>query len=208
MLQNKFLFNQSSVSLEIIGLPDYSTNENEDNISIISGSFFIDEIGSIPYIFAYPYGEYNLIAKKVAEENFEASFGQHSGSAHPSLGFHELPRFAMNEAYGSRERLVEAVNTLPFIVSEIYPENPVIKENPPSYGFTLKKEYSQVDQLQCFISGIGEANVTVIGRRVEVRSEKKFYRPRHRVNCTMPGENRRWHWLGTVSYTHLRAHET
>ena len=36
MLQNKFLFNQSSVSLEILGLPDYSTNENKENISIIS----------------------------------------------------------------------------------------------------------------------------------------------------------------------------
>ena len=36
MLQNKFLFNQSSVSLEIIGLPDYSNNENKDFISIIS----------------------------------------------------------------------------------------------------------------------------------------------------------------------------
>ena len=36
MLQNKISFNQSSVSLEIIGLPDYSNNENIDNISIIS----------------------------------------------------------------------------------------------------------------------------------------------------------------------------
>jgi len=36
MLQNKFLFNQSSVSLEIIGLPDYSNNENKEKISIIS----------------------------------------------------------------------------------------------------------------------------------------------------------------------------
>ena len=36
MLQNKFLFNQSSVSLEIIGLPDYSKNELKDEISIIS----------------------------------------------------------------------------------------------------------------------------------------------------------------------------
>ncbi len=36
MLQNKLLFNQSSVSLEIIGLPDYSNNENKDEISIIS----------------------------------------------------------------------------------------------------------------------------------------------------------------------------
>ena len=36
MLQNKFLFNQSAVSLEIVGLPDYSNNENKENISIIS----------------------------------------------------------------------------------------------------------------------------------------------------------------------------
>ena len=36
MLQNKLLFNQSSVSLEIIGLPDYSNNENKDQISIIT----------------------------------------------------------------------------------------------------------------------------------------------------------------------------
>ena len=36
MMQNKLSFHQSSVSLEIIGLPDYSNNENNDQISIIS----------------------------------------------------------------------------------------------------------------------------------------------------------------------------
>ena len=36
MIQNKLFFNQSSASLEIIGLPDYSINENKDQISIIS----------------------------------------------------------------------------------------------------------------------------------------------------------------------------
>ena len=36
MLQNKLIFNQSSVSLEIIGLPDFSNNEDNDQISIIS----------------------------------------------------------------------------------------------------------------------------------------------------------------------------
>ena len=36
MLQNKILFNQSSVNLEIIGLPDFSNNESKDKISIIS----------------------------------------------------------------------------------------------------------------------------------------------------------------------------
>jgi len=35
-MQNKLSFHQSSVSLEIIGLPDYSYNEKKDQISIIS----------------------------------------------------------------------------------------------------------------------------------------------------------------------------
>ena len=36
MLQNKYSFNQSSTELEISGLPDYSNNDKQDNISIIS----------------------------------------------------------------------------------------------------------------------------------------------------------------------------
>ena len=36
MMQNRLSFHQTSVSLEIIGLPDYSNNENKDQISIIS----------------------------------------------------------------------------------------------------------------------------------------------------------------------------
>ena len=36
MIQNKLSFHQSLASLEIIGLPDYSNNENKDQISIIS----------------------------------------------------------------------------------------------------------------------------------------------------------------------------
>jgi len=36
MMQNKLSFHQSSASLEVIGLPDYSNNEYKDQISIIS----------------------------------------------------------------------------------------------------------------------------------------------------------------------------
>ena len=35
-MQNRLIFHQSSVNLEIIGLPDFSNNENKDQISIIS----------------------------------------------------------------------------------------------------------------------------------------------------------------------------
>ena len=36
MLQNKYSFNQSSTELVISGLPDYSNNDDKDNISIVS----------------------------------------------------------------------------------------------------------------------------------------------------------------------------
>tara|TARA_Y100000589_G_C27099439_1_gene607387 strand:+ start:76 stop:666 length:591 start_codon:yes stop_codon:yes gene_type:complete len=36
MLQNKYTFNQSSALLEIVGVPDYSKNDNKNKISIIS----------------------------------------------------------------------------------------------------------------------------------------------------------------------------
>ena len=36
MLQNKYSFNQSSTELVITGIPDYSNNDNNDDISIVS----------------------------------------------------------------------------------------------------------------------------------------------------------------------------
>ena len=59
-----------------------------------------------PDLFAYPYGEYSLeVIDIVKEAGFIASFGQNSGIAHGFNGFFELPRFAMNEQYGTRDRL-------------------------------------------------------------------------------------------------------
>ena len=161
-----------------------------------SNNRFKSELGEIPKLFAYPYGEYNLTARKLAEEVFDASFGQHSGASHASLGFHELPRFAMNETYGSIDRFIMAAGSLPFIVNEINPSDPVVVENPPSYGFTLENGFDKVKKLKCFVSNIGEAKVTVLGKRIEVRSPKPFYKPRHRINCTMPSSEGRWHWFG------------
>ena len=47
MMQNKLSFHQSSVSLEIIGLPDYSNNENEEIIikSLLTLSLCISNHG-------------------------------------------------------------------------------------------------------------------------------------------------------------------
>ena len=164
----------------------------------ISNKRFIDEIGSKPKIFAYPYGEYNLeVLEQVKLQGFNAAFGQHSGVAHRSLGLYELPRFAMNEKYGGMDRFLLAVNALPMPVSDISPRDPVISKNPPSYGFTLSELIEPKNAVKCFANNGLKTETNRLGKnRIEVRLSGPFFKGRGRINCTMAGKNNRWRWLG------------
>ncbi len=164
----------------------------------ISNKRFIDEIGSTPKIFAYPYGEYNLeVIDQVKLNGFIAAFGQHSGVAHKSLGLYELPRFAMNEKYGGMERFLLAVNALPMPISDLSPKEPVISKNPPSYGFTLSDLIEPKNAIRCFANNGLETKTKRLGKnRIEVRLSGPFIKGRGRINCTMAGKNNRWRWLG------------
>jgi peptidoglycan/xylan/chitin deacetylase (PgdA/CDA1 family) len=163
----------------------------------VSNDRFLAELGIRPTLFAYPYGEYNLgVIDLVKAAGFEAAFGQNSGVAHGYDGFFELPRFAMNEQYGNRERLELAINGLPLKVGEIVPADVVLSENPPLYGFTLASDMDQERQLRCFNSKYGKLDVAIIGRRAEIRMPGPLVGKRARVNCTMPGPEGRWHWFG------------
>ena len=164
----------------------------------ISNKRFIDEIGSAPKIFAYPYGEYNLeVLEQVKLHGFVAAFGQHSGAAHKSLGMYELPRFAMNEKYGDMDRFLLAVNALPMPISDLSPKNPVISRNPPSYGFTLSDKIEPKNAIRCFANNSLKTNTKRLGKhRIEIRLSGPFLKGRGRINCTMAGKDSRWRWLG------------
>ena len=173
-----------------------SMAENEKELRV-SNERFLAELGMRPTLFAYPYGEYNLdVIDLVKEAGFEAAFGQNSGVAHGYDGFFELPRFAMNEQYGNRERLELAINGLPLKVTQLVPEDVVLAENPPLYGFTLAADMDKERQLRCFNSKYGKLDVAIIGRRAEIRMPGPLVGKRSRVNCTMPGPDGRWRWFG------------
>lgn len=151
-----------------------------------------------PPIFGYPYGEWTRAAAQALERaGFAAAFGQHSGVAHISLGMYGLPRFALSQSYGDSERFRIAVNALPLPLRELVPNDPIVRDNPPSLGFTVDPAVGKLDQLACFASEQGRAVVEVLGDvRVEVRMPGAFSPGRARVNCTMPGPDGRWRWLG------------
>ncbi len=162
------------------------------------------ELGTKPTLFAYPFGEASAAVMAVVKKSgYQAAFGQQSGVADRSLPRFYLPRFPLNETYGTLERLRVALNALPLTVEDVTPQDPLVRPdaNPPVFGFTLGKSVGDASRLTCYNSSGGQMQVQHIGpRRIEIRFSDPFPKGRSRVNCTLPGPGGRWQWYGTQFY--------
>jgi hypothetical protein len=71
----------------------------------------------------------------------------------------------------------------------------------PLVGFTVDEGVNHIDQIACFLSIRSQAMVEHLGgRRIEVRFVDPLPEGRSRLNCTMPGPEERWRWLGMMFY--------
>ena len=165
---------------------------------------FRAELGVVPTLFAYPYGEYSRgLAELVHSMGFVAAMAQYSGVAAGGGDHYALPRFPLNEHYSTlpRFRLIVDARALP--VTDIVPSDTILtpQTNPPAYGFTLTTAVPGLAALACYPSHSKPAEITVLAdRRVEVRVDRPFPPGRGRINCTLPGGDRRWYWLGRFFY--------
>lgn len=176
-------------------LPDLEIEAVKAELSH-SADRFKQELGYVPDIFAYPYGEANdAVVAAVKEAGYKAAFGQQSGAMSVDSDFMYLPRFALNEHYGSMDRFTLAANSLPLAVTDITPANYTLTRNPPAFGFTLKEAAPNV---ACYPSD-GDATMTRLGdERVEIRLDGPVASGRWRINCTSMGPNSRWQWFGML----------
>ena len=176
-----------------------TSSENANRVDLErSNARFVAELGDKPQLFAYPYGEGSLaVAELLREFGFTASFGQHSGAIGKSEDVFFLPRYALNESYGGIDRFKLVANTLPLSVKDVTPADPLIgSANPPAIGFTVDTPPKNLDRLTCFISP-EKAHIERLGEtRIEVRVKAPFPPGRTRLNCTLPGDDGRWHWYG------------
>ena len=162
---------------------------------------FQEELGKVPPVFAYPYGEYDNYVKALIESmGFAAALAQYSGAAQTGSDAYSLPRFPVNERYGdlNRFKLIAGSKALP--VRDIIPTEPRLSEttNPPLFGFTVAENVQNLRGLACYPSHLGEAaDVSLLeGNRVEIRFSEPFPAGRNRINCTMPAGDGRWYWFG------------
>ena len=180
-------------------MTDASPTQNAAEIKK-SNARLAAELGKVPSLFAYPFGEAGSeVIKTASVGGYSFYFGQHSGVVHPNSDFNYLPRFAMNEKFGSTDRFKLVINTLPLPVMDFTPKDTKIgRVNPPNIGFTAAPGLKNLSNLACYVSGEGRVPVTLLGTtRIEIRASKPFLKGRTRLNCTLRGASGRWHWLGT-----------
>lgn len=165
---------------------------------------FETEIGTVPDILAWPYGEFSEALETLARNlGFRAALGQYSGVASVSDARMALPRFPINESYASlsRFRLIANARALP--ATSVLPADSLLGPdgNPPAYGFTLAAEVPGLSALACYPSHSREATISLLeGGRVEIRVDRPFPKGRGRINCTLPGPDGRWFWRGRFFY--------
>ena len=185
-------------------MPILTPEENAAELTR-SNARFERELGMRPTLFAYPYGENSSAVRDVVERaGFLAAFGQHSGVLHGGADRFFLPRFAMNETYGSASRFRLAANALPIGAKDIVPADPLLtsENNPPGFAFTVTgPAVGALASIACYASGQGRADIERLGEsRVAVRVGKAFPPGRARINCTMPAGEGRWRWFGMQFY--------
>ncbi len=181
-------------------MPLLSSSQNSAELKD-SNARFVAELGKVPDLIAYPYGEYSLaVGEATIQAGFVAGFGQHSGVIHKDSDFLYLPRFAFNELYGDLRRLRMAARALPLGASDVTPADMLLKKsnNQPLFGFTVDDiPPNRLSRLACYVSGRGKARIERLGqRRIEVRMGQAFRAGRTRINCTLPEKGGRWRWFG------------
>tara|TARA_B100000965_G_C19571958_1_gene749545 strand:+ start:664 stop:1701 length:1038 start_codon:yes stop_codon:yes gene_type:complete len=161
---------------------------------------FMKELGFIPELFAYPYGETSKEVINILKEfNISHAFGQHSGVISVYDNKYYLPRFSLNEQFGDLDRFIFAAESLPLVIKNFIPSEMYLTENlKPRIEFSIESNI-EINQLNCFANTGGNwsgQNITkVTEKRVQIILNDNFKSGRGRINCTVQ-KDKNWHWFG------------
>ena len=161
---------------------------------------WIKNIGFIPKLFAYPYGETsNEVIEILKEFNISHAFGQHSGVISSSDNQYYLPRFSLNEKFGEKDRFEFAVNAYSLDVKNFLPTDMLLMDNSkPSIEFNIVKNLKGAS-IDCFSNPGGmwdkQEVINITKDRVQIKLNEAYLDGRARINCTTKVDGQ-WYWFG------------
>ena len=194
-------------SFALIGHHSHSHNYliDESNDKFIldiekANQIFLKELGYIPNLFSYPFGEYSKFMRDYISKNFEFAFGQHSGVIDINKDKFELPRFPINEKYGELKRFRSLVKYSPLEYKVLKPEEKKIglNNNPPKMSIEFFDDQKNLENITCYSNDGGNWKKTklILEKNIlNVVFEEAFKPRRGRINCSL-NDNGEWRWFG------------
>ena len=166
----------------------------------IASELFLKELGYVPNLFSYPFGEYSKFMKDYISQNFRFAFGQHSGVIDLNKGKYELPRFPINENYGELNRFKSIINSFPLEFKNLAPEEKKLtnKNNPPKFEVEFFDDQKNLNNINCY-SNEGnkweKSNTNFFDNKLTIKFRDTFVPRRGRINCSL-NDNGKWRWFG------------
>jgi peptidoglycan/xylan/chitin deacetylase (PgdA/CDA1 family) len=178
---------------------------DKDNDFFISdiekaNQIFLNNLGYVPNLFSYPFGEYSKFMRDYISQNFDFAFGQHSGVIDLNKDKFELPRFPINENYGELKRFNSIINSFPLEYEKLLPleKKLLIKNNPPNFKVKFFKEQDNIKNINCYSNELDiweRSNTSFDDNVLTIKFRGPFKPRRGRINCSL-NDNGKWRWFG------------
>jgi peptidoglycan/xylan/chitin deacetylase (PgdA/CDA1 family) len=182
---------------------DYLIEKSEEDFIKdieMASKIFLKELGYVPNLFSYPFGEYSKFMKDYISENFSFAFGQHSGVIDLNKDKYELPRFPINENYGELDRFKSIINFFPLEFKNLIPEEKKLtnKNNPPEFEVEFFENQKNLNNINCYSNegnNWAKSNTNFMNNKLTIKFRDTFTPRRGRVNCSL-NDNGKWRWFG------------
>ena len=140
------------------------------------------KLGDInPKIFSYPYGESSERVEKILEkQGFIAAFSQHSAPLDHTDSLFRLPRFSLNNEYGTTERLQMIFKTKKLPIKNLTFTDSITKQENVSISF---QSSFNLEKMNCYVNQGVRLEKKVNEMKVRIRLENLKMNHRHRLNC-------------------------
>ena len=162
---------------------------------------FNEKVGYVPKLFSYPFGEYSEFMRNYISNNFAYAFGQHSGVIDVNKEKFQLPRFPINENYGTIKRFESIIKTYPLEYKNLIPVKKKLnnKNNPPNFSVKFFDNQKNIENITCY-SNEGDkwekSDTKFTNNILSIKFREAFLPRRGRVNCSL-NDNGKWRWFGT-----------
>jgi peptidoglycan/xylan/chitin deacetylase (PgdA/CDA1 family) len=167
-------------------------------------SDFKRELGYVPEVFAYPYGEYSPeLIELIKQFGYEAAVAQQSGVVSRYADLYELPRFPMGGPYATLAGFSEKLKMHALPVKVVRPLTAVIgTENPPQLELqVLDLQSVDLSRMNCFLGGKPDCLVEKIAGKTgyyRIIAKHKLTARRSKYTLTAPGREGGWYWFSQL----------